>query len=383
MDATAVRGLDLWEVIALVGVAHGFFLAFVLWTQNRGDRTANRLLAALVALFSYQLLHIALYWTRALELVPHLWGTAWLLPYLYGALLYLYSRRVTEPSWSFRVRDPADFAHFAHFAPFVLFTLLFSRFYLLPVEAKERMLEASYEPRAATSDPIVLAIWSLQFVHFAVYLTLSLRLLRRSPASQSSAWLFRLSTAFAISFACWFSYGLAVALGLGYSRSIDYAATLAMTASIFAVGYTALRVPEIFVGALGRGRGTKYEGSSLSESEIGVYRARLEDVMDAERPFVDANLRLTDLASLVEVSPHELSRVINQGFGLRFNDFVNRYRVEEAKRLLSDPARRDASLLELAFEAGFNNKTSFNQAFKKYTRMTPSRYREEISRQAL
>jgi AraC-like DNA-binding protein len=112
-------------------------------------------------------------------------------------------------------------------------------------------------------------------------------------------------------------------------------------------------------------------------------RKRLVAVMESSRPHVDASLRLPDLAGLVEVPPYQLSQVLNQGFGLRFNDFVNRYRVEEAIRLLSDPARNDESLLSLAFEAGFNNKTSFNQAFKKYTRTTPSRYRAELSRQPL
>jgi AraC-like DNA-binding protein len=86
-------------------------------------------------------------------------------------------------------------------------------------------------------------------------------------------------------------------------------------------------------------------------------------------------LRLTDLAALVGLHAHELSQVINQSFAQSYNDFVNRYRVEEAKRLLSDPAREADSLLTLAFEAGFNNKTSFNEAFKKHAGMTPSRFR--------
>lgn len=373
MNGAPASGFGPWDVVALIGVAHGFLLAFVLATQERGDRTANRLLAALVALFSYQLLQIALYWTRTLELVPHLWGTAWLLPYLYGPLLYLYARRFTESAWRLRRRE------LLHVAPFALVSALFARFYLLPAETKSRMLAASYEPRSGGADPIVLAVWSLQFVHFAVYLYLSLRLLDREKASTSSLWLRRLATAFAASFSCWFLYGLAVSLGLPYSRAVDYAATLAMTVSIVSVGYTALRVPELFVGAIGRRRKGN-ESAPLKEREVDAYRTRLEGIMDEERPYVDANLRLTDLASLVEVSPHELSRLLNEGFGLRFSDFVNRYRVEEAKRLMSDPARREASILELAFEAGFNNKTSFNQAFKKYTRMTPSRYRDEISR---
>ncbi|HSF14269.1 MAG TPA: helix-turn-helix domain-containing protein [Vicinamibacteria bacterium] len=368
--------LGLGEALALLGVIHGFFLGLVLWTQARGHRTANRILAALVGLYSLHLLHIVLYWTRALAEVPHVWGFVWFFPYLYGPLLYLYVRALTEAS--FRLRR--GFA--VHFLPFVVCLLVFTRFYLLPAEVKRRLLESTYDSVSGSANPVVLTFWALQFVHFVCYLVASLRRLGESAGSeQQTLWLRRLFAAFALSFSCWFLYGIALTFGVSYSRGIDTAATMAMTVSIYGVGYTALRVPELFVGELLRLRRGRYEGSTLTEAAISEYRERLVAVMESNRPHVDANLRLLDLASLLEVPPYQLSQVINQGFGLRFNDFVNRYRVEEAKRLLSDPARRDESLLSLAFEAGFNNKTSFNQAFKKYTRMTPSRYREEISRQ--
>ena len=153
-----------------------------------------------------------------------------------------------------------------------------------------------------------------------------------------------------------------------------------MTATIYAIGYTALREPEIFVGELVRQKGStgskgRYERSSLGPAEVEEHAARLLEVMDEAKPHREASLRLDDLAALVNLHPHLLSQVINQRFEQNFNDFVNRYRVEEAKRLLSDPRRVGDSLLSLAFEAGFNNKTSFNEAFKKHAGVTPSQFR--------
>lgn len=375
---SATLDFGFWEVLALLGVVQGVFLGLVLWTHSRGNRQANRLLGSLLLLYSLHLLHIVLYWSYALLWMPHLWGVAWFLPYLYGVLLYLYSRALLDPEFELRK------GQIVHFLPFLLCTLAFSRFYLLPAETKRHLLEASYALAGTTPNLFVLVVWALQFVHFLVYALASLRQLGTIPADEMrSRWLRRLFAAFAVSFCCWFLYGFSVSFGVPYSRGIDVAATLAMTASIYAIGYGALRAPELFVGEVGRlGRG-KYEGSPLTEEQIGQYRERVVAVMKSTRPHVDSGLRLPDLADLVDVPPHQLSQVLNQGFGQRFNDFVNRYRVEEAKRLLSDPARRDESLLSLAFEAGFNNKTSFNQAFKKYTRMTPSRYRAEVSRQPL
>jgi AraC-like DNA-binding protein len=239
-------------------------------------------------------------------------------------------------------------------------------------EVKRRILEATYEG-VAPPNGIVLALLGFQFVHFLGYVLATLR--ETAGPEPRNRWAQRLLLGFAATFTLWFAYGLAVSYGLPYWRAIDYGVTLAMTATIYAIGYTALREPEIFVGELGgRSRG-KYEGSSLGAAEVEEHAARLRRVMDEAKPHMEATLRLDDLAALVGLHPHQLSQVINQRFGQNFNDFLNRYRVDEAKRLLSDPGRVGDSLLSLAFEAGFNNKTSFNEAFKKHAGVTPSQFR--------
>lgn len=151
-----------------------------------------------------------------------------------------------------------------------------------------------------------------------------------------------------------------------------------MTLTIYAIGYAALRTPELFLGGLHRRKGPKYQGSALNDADTFRYQNRLLRLMESQRPFRDSELRLDDLASLLGIPPHQLSQVINQRFEQNFNDFINRYRVEEAKRLLADPARVNETVLSLAYEAGFNNKTSFNYAFKKHVEMTPSRFRSRV-----
>jgi len=74
-----------------------------------------------------------------------------------------------------------------------------------------------------------------------------------------------------------------------------------------------------------------------------------------------------------------LSQVINENIGKSFFDFVNEYRVRETKKALADSRSEQFSILGIAMDAGFNSKSAFYTAFKKYTGMTPSQFKEQIN----
>jgi AraC-like DNA-binding protein len=101
--------------------------------------------------------------------------------------------------------------------------------------------------------------------------------------------------------------------------------------------------------------------------------------MQSEKPFLDNELNLLKLAAHMQITIHTLSYVINEGYGENFAQYVNRYRVEEAKKLLDDPQVAHLSILGIAFDAGFNSKTVFNTTFKKITGLSPSEYKSSGS----
>ena len=105
---------------------------------------------------------------------------------------------------------------------------------------------------------------------------------------------------------------------------------------------------------------------------------RLLTYMDQSKPYYDSELTLTALAEQVGISRNALSEIINSGTGGNFYDFVNKYRVEEVKRLLQNPKYKDYTILAIAFEAGFPSKSTFNSIFKKCTGLTPSEYRNRL-----
>jgi AraC-like DNA-binding protein len=75
------------------------------------------------------------------------------------------------------------------------------------------------------------------------------------------------------------------------------------------------------------------------------------------------------------MTPHALSQVINEQFSSNFNDFINSYRVEDAKKMLMDPEGRNFTIASIAYDSGFNTLSAFNVAFKKFTGVTPSQFR--------
>jgi AraC-like DNA-binding protein len=105
--------------------------------------------------------------------------------------------------------------------------------------------------------------------------------------------------------------------------------------------------------------------------ELLPWRDKLLALMAAERPWLEPELTLAELAQRLSLHPAQLSKVVNLGCGQNFNDFVNRYRVAEAQRKLADPRFAHYSLVGVALESGFNSKSTFNRVFKKLTGQAP------------
>jgi AraC-like DNA-binding protein len=98
--------------------------------------------------------------------------------------------------------------------------------------------------------------------------------------------------------------------------------------------------------------------------------------MESERPFLNSDICLHGLSERLNIPDHYLSQVINMRLNRNFYDFINHYRVEEAKRLLTN-SKNHLTILEVAFEVGFNSKSAFNRVFKKYVKKTPSDFKKE------
>jgi AraC-like DNA-binding protein len=121
----------------------------------------------------------------------------------------------------------------------------------------------------------------------------------------------------------------------------------------------------------------RYEKSGLGAVGLKDLLDRLLGAMENEQAFLDSHLSLPDLASKLDCSINHLSQAINEGHGVSFFDFINRYRVEEATAILACQEKTDPSILDVALEVGFNSTSTFYSAFKKTTGQTPAQFRRE------
>ena len=106
--------------------------------------------------------------------------------------------------------------------------------------------------------------------------------------------------------------------------------------------------------------------------------SRLTRFMEEEKPFLDPQLSVSELAERLGVPGRNLSEAINDVHNCNFSDYINQARAGEATRLMADPAHAQSSLLDIGLAAGFNSKTSFNVMFKRHTGATPSAYRKSL-----
>lgn len=153
---------------------------------------------------------------------------------------------------------------------------------------------------------------------------------------------------------------------------------------IYFVGYYSLKQKEIypveekqreeFISISSDSDAEEVKRKLIPDEELMKIKELLEELMNKQKPYLDSELNLIKLSELLSVSTHHLSYVINTGFGKNFFQYVNEYRIEYAKKLLKETDSK-LSILGIAYESGFNSKTSFNTTFKKLTHQTPSEYK--------
>lgn len=359
---------DTWTIVFLIAAVQGFFTAVVLARWRRGQPQGNRLLACLLFLFSITLVEYVLYWTGYLYEFPHVANVSVAFPFLYGPILWLYLRTIYEGK-SLSQKD------IWLFLPFILAVLAFSAYYLLDTNTK-RMIIAG-----RGSMPGKLLFYKLQFwarmLWFAGFAIWNLAYVLRQPrVGDTARWARWLVGFFAVFVLAYISYFVLIRFPF-FNTSWDYHISAVMTAMIYLIAYAGYVQPAVFDGFHWNEpeAPAKYKNSGLTTEASRSLLQNLQLLMHEERLYHDSEINLDKLAARLSASKHHVSQVINEQLGASFFEYINLLRVEEAKKLLAETSRSDFHVIEIAYLVGFNNKVSFNAAFKKSTGMTPTEYR--------
>ncbi|MEO9511668.1 MAG: AraC family transcriptional regulator [Flavobacteriaceae bacterium] len=118
---------------------------------------------------------------------------------------------------------------------------------------------------------------------------------------------------------------------------------------------------------------------SINKVEYANLNLKLALHMKEQKPFLQFGLTLSDLASQIDIKERLLSQFINQHYNSTFQDYINLFRINEAKKLIEQSSNSRMSILEIAYESGFNSKSAFNFAFKKHSQTTPTGYKKSLS----
>jgi AraC-like DNA-binding protein len=122
----------------------------------------------------------------------------------------------------------------------------------------------------------------------------------------------------------------------------------------------------------------KYAGSRLTRSDCEAIIQALAECMEEKKPYLKPSVSVDEVAAMIGVPPKQLSQAIHVTLHKNFFDFINSYRVNEAKARIRDEKFRNLTLLAIAYDVGFNSKSVFNEAFKKNAGLTPGEFRRQI-----
>ncbi len=374
---------DLHTLIISLGALQGFLLASFLFSINQKRRKANLILGWLILLYSLSILIPELS-RNFYRQFPHLLSATDSMLYLFGPLIYFYTLFLTGKSNNFTWRDGL------HLIPFLFGTLILIPFYLQTGEEKL----AFYDYVVVNGLPSFYVIgWTLECLHVAIYMFLSLRVIAdyRTRIKETFSNLERINLQWLkiVAIGNMIIWILDASILISYLFGIRIDATEIVShlfgylTSIFIyfIGYKALKQPEVFsnlTSSLSQNKtgSAKYIRSGLTKTKSDEYEQQLIEFMNDESPYLNPDISLGEISEALSIPNNHLSQVINEKFEQNFFDFINSYRVKEAKEWLSDPQRNNATMLAIAFESGFKSKSTFNAAFKKHVGQTPSEYKK-------
>lgn len=371
--------------LLLIFFTHLLVYAFLFWKRgHQQERLSDRLLGTFVflsALFIFPWMSGFAGWYDTQPYREILFYTPFIHALFFGPLLYLYLKSLTNAQYRLQKRD------WSHFIPGLLYVI-----WALITAVTDKLIVGHYYLMNGKSDPDFDSwynwAWSASLM---VYLILSIRYYRQYVVfswyefsfadAASFKWLRNFLYAFAVLTILLISeHVLGLFIDLFYIRTWYYFFAFAIITYYMAISaYSAKPIIKLnFEPALL----LNYQPLLIEEpisvvednSWMLAWIASIEVLMDIQKVYLEPELTLTELAKKAGTNASVLSKVINKTYGLNFSDYVNRYRVNEVIRLLEQPEYKNFTLLAVAYDAGFNSKSTFNRAFKKVTGMSPKDY---------
>ena len=369
------------EEILYIGIAQTLFSG-ILIAAKKPRTIANKILAAWLLIICAEMT-IMLINETLIELYP-----IKIIPYTYGPLLLLYAKWMTTENPKF------DLHYLWHFAPFIVFLIASLIYINEPVMHGTDgflVVDRFVSFRIVFAITFFISITAYSIATFVVIKRHKKRLkefISYSSEKITLRWLVGLSITFYTGYVVMFIFG-GVDILVGFMPFDPYEISfISLTLLTFLFGVFGFHQPSIFEEVVRNERVEnsvqleldleldikKYQRSGLKNEDVADLVNKIRKYMVIKKPYLDRDLTIFDLSSQLHISRHALSEVINEHMGMNFYNLVNEYRVKEVKDRMKSEDYRQLTILAIAYDSGFNSKSSFNTIFKEKTGQTPSQY---------
>ena len=360
------------SIVCFIAILQGLVFAGMLVLRYfRNRQKADVWLAVLLLVFCSSLITPFIGFANVYDLNQWLTYFPFSISFSYGVLAWLYTLYLTDSKRVFTRKD------LLLFIPTIVYLIF--RFYLFShnLEWKD-WFGATYGKFANNFIFVTQLIWNLTFLYFSSRHYQKYRAWLNENFSDTEKLKFDWLRNFLYIFTSLLILGAlfdstnSFLFKLSYKQYFYFEVILALTTYYLAIaGYLRSKTIEL---DFTEKEAEKIEDRKtlLSEKELEKTKNKLKLLMEEDKIYLEPNLTLTDLSRQLGVNSTVLSFAINNGFGKNFNDFVNEFRIDEVKQKLKNTD--DSTLLNVAFDCGFNSKATFNRAFKKFTGVSPKEF---------
>ena len=378
--------LDFIALFMALGLFLGFFISYFLIKKSWKSNLPNLFMGLLILGLSLTMLEGWLNYTGLIFKV--LWATNFAEPlnFIIAPLIYLF---VISQFKSFKKEK-----QWLHFLPFI-FWLGYCIFYFMQpdsvkynsnVGVMQMDIPFIREDYIISQDPLGIRAYVnlLTGLSFVIYNVLTLKILiKKSRSLGQTLWNTTNKTLIAIRnaqyhFLIMIAIFVGVKLFFGNSDAGDYFLYLYLTFMLFMTIVQIFNSSSYFDGVSNflEGPVLKYKKSSLAEEDKEIILNAINIQMQDEKYFKSSSASLSGLSKEIKISSHHVSQVINEKLNQSFFEMLASYRVEEAKSILKTELGKKLTIEEIAERVGYNSKSAFNTAFKKFTSQTPSAFRD-------
>ncbi len=352
----------------------GLFLVLVINLSKSGSKKTKVFISIFISAHSFFILEFVLYMTKLGLNYPHSYRFSSSMALLFGPSLYFYIKHVLQ-DYKFRTIS------LLHLLPTIILLLFLLPIYVLSSEEKLRiMLEIV---SAEGNDFFIFLVKSISLVLYAVLigkmLFSKIKVLHLdSDKKPIKKWAFTLYLIHILYVVTYLIYGVfAFLVSENISSNLYYILIGIMSTMVLYIGYMAFVQPSIFGNTgltLASAFNQKYEKSGLTNAFSEELKEQLIKLLTEEEIYKKSGISLALLSEKLNTTKHNTSQIINEHFEMNFFELINKFRIKEAIRILESDIHGNFNIIDVAYEVGFNNKVTFNKAFKKETSLTPTEY---------